>query len=130
MAEEHLWFTPGAVSYHARRDEDHNERNTGFGIEYVWNGRHALMAGEYDNSNNDTTHYLLYRYTPWALWKVHLGGCIGLVDGYNSNDGGVLVGAALIAVIESRHVGANLLFVPKDKDGGGWVMAAQLKLRF
>ena len=130
IAEEHLWLTPGSVSYHARRDEHHNERNTGFGIEYDWNNRHALMAGEYDNSNDATTHYLLYRYTPWELWRVHLGGCIGVVDGYHSNNGSVLVGAALVAVTELRHVGVNFLLVPKDNDGGGWVIAAQLKLRF
>lgn len=129
-ADGRFWFTPGAISYHSKRNADHNERNGGLGLEYVWPQHHALMIGGYNNSNRNRTYYLLYRYTPWNMGMVKLGGCVGVVTGYEDDEDKPTPGAALVATIEGKHVGGNLLATPRGGNAGGLVIAAQIKFRF
>lgn len=123
---DELWVGPGALSYHTDRSVSHNERNIGLNIEYAWNDQEAVGFGFYKNSNWNITHYAVYRYTPWTLGNIRLGGVVGIADGYKGGIGGVIPAVGAIAVFESKYWGANLLATPYT---GGAILALQFKVK-
>lgn len=102
----------GSISHHAGAER--NGHNPGVGVEARWNAAWGLTAGKLRNSQSRRSHYLAGIYTPWALTlpvvgQLHAGAVVGLIDGYELKNGGVLPLAG--AAIEKRWNGASLGFV-------------------
>ncbi|MDQ3205349.1 MAG: hypothetical protein M3Q40_02305 [Pseudomonadota bacterium] len=109
-----------------------NEFNPGIGIEAQWQPRHGAAAGYFRNSVDEDSVYALYHYTPLRLGRfVRLGGMAGVVTGYPGyNDGGLGPAAGLIAKIEGRGLGINLIFLPAVGDVVPPTLGLQAKWAF
>ena len=112
--------------------ESFNEFNPGVGVEVQWQPRHAVAVGYFLNSVDEDSLYALYHYTPLQLGRfVRVGGMLGAVTGYPGyNDGGIAPAAGLIAKIEGRRAGVNLIYLPEVSDITPNTLGLQLKLRF
>lgn len=133
------WGNVNLVSHHFGDEDDYlapgedfNQSNYGAGVEVQWQPRHAVSAGYYRNSVDEDSYYALYHYTPLALGRyVRFGGMVGAVTGYPGyNDGGLGPAAGLVAKIEGRRVGANLIYLPRVSDVTPHTLGLQFKIRF
>lgn len=133
------WGNVNLVSHHfgdeddfLAEGEDFNQSNYGLGVEVQWQPRHAVSAGYYRNSVDEDSYYALYHYTPLALGPfVRFGGMLGVVTGYPGyNDGGAGPAAGLVAKIEGRRVGANLIYLPRVSEVTPHTLGLQFKVRF
>lgn len=128
-ADEPLWLTYTARSYHFNREAGHNEAQQGWGGEVQFNRTWALGFGEYRNSQQRSSHYQGVIWTPWqpGNWKIGMLG--GRVDGYldskNSSDpsSGEKYRAVFAPMVEYEYkgYGANVMIAPA-------VVALQLKV--
>ncbi|GAB6195833.1 hypothetical protein [Lysobacter xanthus] len=133
------WWADINVASHHFEDADEylgpgehfNQNNYGAGIEVQWQPRHAASAGYYRNSVYEDSWYALYHYTPLALGRyVRLGGMVGLVSGYPGlNNGNAGPAGALVAKVEYRRVGMNLIYLPKVPGSTPNTLGLQLKVR-
>jgi hypothetical protein len=131
------WLQLGGISHHIDRSRNFNEQNWGIGIEHKLNKDNPLAigndssisVGQYRNSIDKTSHYLLYHYKPIHVGPFNIGVMAGAVDGYHLNKGGPIPLVLPVASIEGRHVGANFMCVPKMKDISA-VCAVQFKVRY
>lgn len=125
LASQHF----GSDHESLRRDGGFNEFNPGIGLEGQWQPRHAVAAGYFRNSVDEDSLYALYQYTPLQLGRhVRIGGMVGAVTGYPGyNDGGIAPAAGLVAKIEGRRVGINLIFLPEIGDAVPATLGLQAK---
>jgi hypothetical protein len=115
-------------SYHWNRDNqkknNYNEINPGIGLEYKDDDM-RYMIGNYLNSLNKNSNYMLAGYTPINklsdLGKFSAGVVGGGITGYPTGD--ITPAAGLLGSYENGKFGLNLLAVPnvkitgKDVDG-------------
>ncbi|WP_133501693.1 hypothetical protein [Cognatilysobacter terrigena] len=132
------WADVNVASYHFENADDYlgrgrhfNQSNYGAGVEVQWQPRHAVSAGYFRNSVYEDSWYALYHYTPLALGRyVRVGGMVGLVNGYPGyNDGHAAPAGALVAKIEYRRVGMNLIYLPRIPGSTPNTLGLQLKVR-
>jgi hypothetical protein len=110
-------------SYHWNRDNkeknNYNEINPGIGLEYK-DGDMRYMIGNYLNSLNQNSNYLLAGYTPVNklsdLGRFSAGVVGGGITGYPT--GVVTPAAGLLGSYENGKFGLNLLAVPNVKISG------------
>jgi hypothetical protein len=132
------WVDVNVASYHFGSadaylgpGEHFNQSNYGAGVEVEWQPRHGASMGYYRNSVYEDSWYALYHYTPIPLGRhVRLGAMVGLVNGYPGyNDGHAAPAGALVAKIEYRRVGANLIYLPHVPGSTPNTLGLQLKFR-
>lgn len=128
-----VWINPGFLSYHADRSHDYREDNIGLGVEAVFSPDHGVLAGNFINSDNFRSYYVMYQWRP-LHWQPHgvntsAGLIAGFLDGYPSyRDGGWYFGALPALFFEGERFGLNLMIVPAS-DPDHRLVAIQLKLR-
>jgi hypothetical protein len=129
-----IWINPGFFSWHFDRSKDFRENNWGVGVEVVLAPDHAVMAGNFINSDGERSRYAAYQWRPlhWRPYDIDVsaGIALGAFDGYSKvNDGGWFVAPLPLLSVEGRRLGANFTIVPtiKDKVNGAFVI--QIKLR-
>ena len=132
------WVDVNVASHHFERADEYlgpgehfNQNNYGAGVEVQWQPRHAASAGYYRNSVDEDSWYALYHYTPLSLGEhVRVGGMVGLVSGYPGyNHGDPAPAAALVAKMEYRRVGLNLVYLPRVPGSTPNTLGLQLKFR-
>lgn len=124
------WLNPGFYSYHWQRDLGLNGNNYGIGAEYRFSTVASATAGEFYNSDRDTSKYLGIYYQPVALGPVRLGAALGVFDGYpKMRNGGWFLAAIPVASYEYERVGLNVSFVPSYKDRLYGALSFQLKVK-
>lgn len=129
-----IWINAGFLSWHFESDEDLRGDNWGVGAEVVLKPEHAVMGGNYLNSDGERSNYLAYLWRPlhWRPYgiDVRAGIAIGAFEGYESaNNGGWYVVPLPLLAVEGRHIGANFTIVPTIKDKVHGAIVMQLKLR-
>ncbi|MEO8164865.1 MAG: hypothetical protein ABI619_05655, partial [Betaproteobacteria bacterium] len=95
---------------------------------------HALIAGNYINSNRARSHYGGYIWRPlhWPLAGAQLSAGVALAafDGYPKyRDGGWFFAALPVLAIEGRYLGVNLSVIPTIRDRLDGALSFQFKLR-
>jgi hypothetical protein len=134
QSSRQVWINPGFFSWHFDRSKDFREDNWGVGVEVVLAPDHAVMAGNYINSNRERSRYAAYQWRPlhWRPWDIDVSAGIGLgvFDGYpKTNDGGWFAGLFPVLAVEGKRVGANFSIVPTIKDRVNGALVLQIKLR-
>jgi hypothetical protein len=125
-----VWINPGMYSYHFARDEDLDDTNPGFGVEYRFNTVTSVTAGRYHNSVREMTNYVAAYYQPWKLGPVRLGAIVGVFDGYPKIRNGKVFPAVLPAAsFEYKRVGVNIVLLPTVGDKVSGLISFQLKIR-
>ena len=129
-----VWINAGFLSWHFESDEDLRGDNWGVGAEVVLKPEHAVMGGNYLNSDGERSNYLAYLWRPlhWRPYgiDVRAGIAIGAFEGYESaNNGGWYVVPVPLLAVEGRYLGANFTIVPTIKDKVHGAIVMQLKLR-
>ena len=125
-----LWLNPGFLSYHWQRDKDLNGDNYGIGADYRFTTVLSATAGEFYNSNRETSKYAGIYYQPIALGPVRFGAALGGFNGYpNEKNGGWFLAAIPVLSYEYERVGLNLMIVPSYKDRLYGSLSFQLKLK-
>jgi len=135
-----LWVTSGFLSKHTSQRRapaaGWNERNTGIGIEYAFNGHWLIEAGLYENSVYRTSRYVQFVWSPDLTtlssgdWRFRLSTALGAVDGYPRMRGGGYYPTLLpVASVEWRALGVNLTYVPSIAGNVAGAVALQAKLR-
>ena len=129
-----VWLNPGFLSWHFDRSKDFREDNWGVGAEGVLTPDHAVMAGNYINSDRQRSRYAAYQWRPlhWRPYDidVSVGIAVGVFDGYPKvNDGGWFAALLPLLAIEGRRLGANISIVPTIKDELHGAVLLQIKLR-
>jgi hypothetical protein len=129
-----VWISPGIYSLHFDTSKDLRNDNVGLSVEVALAPDHALIGGNYINSNGTRTHYGAYEWRPlhWQFASLELGAgvAIGAFDGYpNYRDGGWFVAALPVLAVEGRYFGVNLSIIPTLKNRLDGALAVQFKLR-
>lgn len=129
-----VWLNAGFLSWHFERDEDLRGTNWGVGVEVVLTPNHAVMAGNFINSDGNRSNYAAYQWRPlhWRPYGIDVsaGVAIGAFDGYqNVNSGGWFVAPVPLLTVEGRRLGANFTIVPTISDKVNGAVVLQLKLR-
>lgn len=124
------WINFGFLSHHQNRQAHFNERNFGLGWEHKFNEDVSSSVGFYRNSVRRESAYAAVLWEPLHLGPVKAGVMAGVINGYpRLNHGNFIPMALPVASIEGRHLGANLICIPKLKDVSA-VCAVQIKARF
>ena len=129
-----VWLNPGFFSWHFDRTRDFREDNWGVGVEVVLAPDHAVMAGNYINSDRERSHYAAYQWRP-LHWRPHgidvsAGIALGAFDGYpRVNNGGWFVAPLPLLAVEGRRLGANFSIVPTINDKVDGAIVLQIKFR-
>jgi hypothetical protein len=118
---DETWLTVGVRSYHVDR-RGQEEWNFGAGLERRYSAAWAGGIGAYRNSSGDASLYAVAAYSAFQRGSWRFGAVGGVVSGYEP-DACVLGG--LMASVEGKRMGVNLIFVP----GAGGVAFAQFKWR-
>ena len=131
---QQVWLNPGFFSWHFNRSLDLREDNWGIGVEVAFAPDHAVMAGNFINSDNDRSNYAAYLWRPlhWRPYgiDVHAGIALGAFDGYQRvNSGGWFVAPLPLLAAEGRYLGLNLTIVPTIEDKLNGAVVIQVKLR-
>jgi hypothetical protein len=129
-----VWLNPGFFSWHYDRTRDFREDNWGVGVEVVLAPDHALMAGNFINSDRERSRYAAYQWRPlhWRPYDIDVsaGIALGAFDGYpRNNNGGWFIGLFPLLTVEGKRVGANFSIVPTIKDRVHGAVVVQIKLR-
>lgn len=124
------WVNFGFLSHHQNRQANFNERNYGLGWEHKISEDLSSTVGFYRNSVRRNSAYAAVLWEPLQLGPVKAGVMAGVINGYpRLNHGNFIPMALPVASIEGRHLGANLICIPKLKDVSA-VCAVQIKARF
>ena len=126
-----LWLNAGFLSHHFERSADYREDNWGIGAEAVLAPAHALVAGNFINSERVRSRYLGWQWRA-LRWKprdfdVHAGVALALIDGYPATRGGnAFLAPAPYVALEGRRFGVNFVLL---HNGETPALALQLKMR-
>ena len=125
-----IWVNAGMQSYHFAKDQNFNNNNLGFGIEYAFNTVASVTIGEYANSLRNQTNYAGIYYHPIQMGPFKAGVVAGVLNGYPAMNQGNYV-AALLPTISAEYqwIGVNLYFIPPIGNTTYSVLSAQLKFR-
>lgn len=124
------WVNFGFLSYHQNRQANFNERNYGLGWEHKISEDLSSTVGFYRNSVRRDSAYAAVLWQPLQIGPVKAGVMAGVINGYpRLNNGNFMPMALPMASIEGRHLGANVICIPKLKDVSA-VCAVQIKARF
>jgi hypothetical protein len=134
QSSRQVWINPGFFSWHFDRSKDFREDNWGVGVEVVLAPDHAVMAGNFINSDGERSRYAAYQWRPlhWRPWDIDVsaGIALGAFDGYpNVNAGGWFIAPLPILAIEGKRLGLNLSIVPTIDDRIHGAVVVQIKLR-
>lgn len=129
-----VWISPGIYALHFDRSKDLRNDNWGLSVEVTLATDHAVIGGNYINSNGERTHYGGYEWRPlhWKVASLELaaGVALGAFDGYpNYRDGGWFVAAFPVLTIEGRYFGVNMSVIPTIENRIDGALAVQFKLR-
>jgi hypothetical protein len=129
-----VWLNPGFFSWHFDRTRDFREDNWGVGVEVVLAPDHAVMAGNYINSDRERSRYAAYQWRPlhWQPYGIDVsaGIALGVFDGYpKMRDGGWFITPLPVLAIEGKRLGVNLSIVPTIDDRVDGAVVLQIKLR-
>jgi len=125
-----LWLNPGFYTFHFQNDKGLNGNNLGFGGEYRYSTTSSIMAGEFHNSDWQTTHYLGWYWHPLALGPVSFGATVSGMDGYpRVVHGGWFPAVLPVASVEYKNIGLNMVFVPNYKERLYGGLSLQLKVK-
>ena len=129
-----VWLNPGFFSWHFDSDKDFRHDNWGVGVEVVLAPDHAVMAGNYINSDGERSRYAAYQWRPlhWRPYNVDVSAGIALsvIDGYpRMNNGGWFMALLPLLAVEGKRVGVNFSVVPTIKDKVDGAVVLQIKLR-
>lgn len=129
MFDGDMWFVANTMSHHLS-EQKFNEKNYGLGLEYHFTDDVFVMAGKYKNSVDKKSAYALGAWTPLRFGRVGIGIAAGAVNGYPAlNNGKVAPIAAGIIRVEDKHLGLNVIAVPKFKESPATI-GLQLKWKF
>lgn len=129
-----VWLNPGYFSWHFDSSKDFRHDNWGIGAEAVLAPDHAVMAGNYINSDGQRSRYAAYQWRP-LHWRPHdidisAGVVLSVIDGYpRMNNGGWYLALLPLLVVEGKRVGANFSVVPTIKDKIDGAVVLQIKVR-
>ncbi len=127
---DQLWLNAGFLSHHFQTDKGLNNNNLGLGAEYRYSSVYSVTAGQFNNSDNQTSHYAGWYWQPLAWGRLRLGAVLSAFDGYpNMKSGGWFLAAIPVASMEFGNVGANLAIVPTYKDRLYGAFSLQLKIK-
>ena len=132
--QRQIWLNPGFFSWHFDSNKDFRQDNWGVGVEVVLAPDHAVMAGNYINSDGERSRYAAYQWRPlhWRPYDVDVsaGIVLSVMDGYpRMNNGGWYVALLPLLAVEGKRVGANFSIVPTIKDKVDGAVVLQIKLR-
>jgi hypothetical protein len=128
-----VWLNPGFFSHHADRSKDYREDNIGIGAEVMLSPDHGFFGGNFINSQDFRSHYLMYQWRPlhWQPYGVNTsaGLIAGGVDGYPKyHDGGWYFGVLPTLFFDGKRFGLNFTVVP-GRAAESRLVAIQLKFR-
>jgi hypothetical protein len=103
-------------------------------VEVVLVPDHAVMVGNYINSDGERSRYAAYQWRPlhWRPYDVDVSAGIALsvIDGYpRMNNGGWFMALLPLLAVEGKRVGVNFSVVPTIKDKVDGAVVLQIKLR-
>lgn len=125
-----LWLNAGFISHHVQSDKGLNNNNYGLGAEYRYSTTSAVTAGEFYNSDRQTSHYAGWYWQPLAIGSLRIGGVVGGFDGYpKMRNGGWFLAAIPVVSYEYQRVGLNIAFVPTYKNMLYGAVSLQLKVK-
>jgi hypothetical protein len=125
-----LWADTGFATAHFDSDNGLNGRNTGYGLEYRFNGTMAATAGHFYNSDRAHSSYAGVIWQPYAIGPVRLGATAAGFNGYpRVRDGRWFPALIPTVTLEYKRVGINIGIIPTigDRLYGG--VSVQLKLK-
>src|SRR5262245_53281800 len=80
---EELWISATVKSHHFDNDtKNYEQSNWGLGLEYEFRENWRAAIGMYRNSLRVNSLYMLACHFPWSYGPIKLGGCGGIVSGY------------------------------------------------
>lgn len=126
-----IWGSTTLASVHTKRNQNLNEQNYGFGLEYHERRDLLYMAGSYINSHEKRSIYALAGWTPIDLGIIRLGMLAGFVNGYPKfNDGKITPAVVGLARIEFEKLGVNLTLIPPRLKESPVTVGVQVKFGF
>lgn len=127
---DEFWLNAGFISHHFQTDKGLNNNNRGIGGEYRYSTTGAFTAGQFYNSDRQTSHYAGIYLQPLVIGSLRLGGVIGGFDGYpKMQNGGWFLAAIPVVSYEYQRVGMNIAFVPTYKNMLYGAVSLQLKVK-
>jgi hypothetical protein len=126
-----VWVNAGMLSHHIRNTATRNNENSGLGIEVPLNSVVSLTAGQYNNSDWKTSHYLGAYVLPIRMGMARLGVAVGGFNGYPYYMNGSWFPAAVPTLaIEGEKWGLNVIYIPGLSERIQSVLSFQIKYRF
>lgn len=125
-----FWLNAGFLSHHFQTDKGLNNNNLGVGVEYRYSTTSSVTAGEFYNSDRQTSHYAGWYWQPVSYGPLRLGAVAGGFDGYpKMRNGGWFLAAIPMVSLEYQSVGVNLAIVPTYQDRLYGALSFQLKFK-
>jgi len=125
-----VWLNPGLSSYHFQTDKNLNNNNYGFGAEYRYSTTKSFTAGQFYNSEYETSNYAAWLWQPVMLGAIRFGALLGAINGYpRANSGNWFPLVLPVASYEYKFVGISLTYVPTIQNTVYGVLSLQLKLK-
>lgn len=125
-----FWVNGGFISHHFQTDKGLNSRNWGLGGEYRYSTTNSVTAGQFYNSDRQTSHYAGWYWQPLAIDSFRFGAVMGGFDGYpKMRNGGWFLAAIPVLSYDYQRVGVNLAVIPTIRDRLYGAVSLQLKVR-
>lgn len=126
-----IWGSTTLGSVHTKREQNLQEQNFGFGLEYHAHRDIMYMAGSYNNSHDKRSAYAFTAWTPIDHGLIRLGLMVGFVNGYPKlNNGNITPALAGLARIEYEKIGMNLTLIPPRMKESPYTLGVQVKFGF
>lgn len=126
------WVNGGGISHHS--EPVANSNNRGVGLEARWSDTWSVIGGTMRNSQDRRSRYLAAEYTPVALPEpvvgpVHAGVVVGLIDGYDLNNGRPVPLVAGVLERRWQRLAVGLVWSPKVPGVSKGAVMLMLKVR-
>lgn len=127
------WLNVGGVSQHEQ--PGYNERNPGLALEARWSDTWAATLGQMRNSEGRTSSLAAALYTPAhvdvpVLGRVHVGGIVGMADGYSRNGGQPIPVAGLLADRRWDRIAVAVVALPRIDQQASAAVVVFFRWRF